>query len=147
MLKAKNLYKFAFIIPAMVGLSLMSYSFAANKSQETAKEQQDAKNVKEITVNKSVHDFGTIGEDAGTVTAVFVITNNTDAPIALTNVRATCGCTTPSWTKEPIEPGKTGEVTATYEPKGRPGPFDKTITVTTSGNPERLTMRIKGTVE
>ncbi|MDR0864163.1 MAG: DUF1573 domain-containing protein [Candidatus Symbiothrix sp.] len=144
MLKAKNLYKFAWVIPAIAGLSLMAYAPAVSESQEIKKELQSEK---VITVDRSVHDFGTIGEDNGNVSAVFVVTNNTGAPIVLTNVSASCGCTTPSWTKEPIEPGKTGEVTATYSPKGRPGPFDKSITITTSGDPERLVVHIKGTVE
>jgi hypothetical protein len=144
MLKAKNLYKFAWIIPAVAGLSFMAYAPAVSESQEIKKELQTEK---VITVDKTTHDFGTIGEDNGNVSAVFIVTNNTDAPIVLTNVRASCGCTTPNWTKEPIEPGKTGEVTATYSPKGRPGPFDKTITITTNSNPERLVVHIKGTVE
>jgi hypothetical protein len=144
MMKAKHFYKFALIIPALVGLSLMAYTPNVSESQELKKELQSGK---VITVDRLVHDFGTIGEDAGNVSAVFVITNNTDVPIVLTNVRASCGCTTPNWTKEPIEPGKTGEVTATYSPKGRPGPFDKTITITTNGDPERLVVHIKGIVE
>jgi hypothetical protein len=140
MLKTKNLLKLTFIIPAIAGLSLMAFAPAINVSEEPQNE-----NV--VTVDKSVHDFGTIGENAGDVSAVFTITNNTDAPIVLTNVKATCGCTTPKWTKEPIEPGKTGEVTATYSPKGRPGPFDKTVTITTNGEPTELKVHIKGTVE
>ncbi|MDR0412635.1 MAG: DUF1573 domain-containing protein [Dysgonamonadaceae bacterium] len=116
----------------------MAFAPATAEAQEKAKE---------VTVDKSTHDFGTIAEDAGNVSATFVITNNTDAPIVLTNVKATCGCTTPSWTKTPIEPGKTGEVVATYNPKGRPGPFNKTVTITTNGVPEKLVVHIKGLVE
>jgi hypothetical protein len=142
-MKMKFLYKCAFIIPAIVGLSLMAYT-RADSSQDSKKELQDEK---VIVVDRLLHDFGTIGEDGGDVSATFIVTNNTGAPIVLTNVRASCGCTTPNWTKEPIEPGKTGEVTATYNPKGRPGPFDKTVTISTSGNPEQLVVRIKGTVQ
>ena len=142
-MKIKQLYKFALIIPAIVGLSLMAYA-PANELQDAKKGLQDSK---VIVVDREVHDFGTIGEDAGNVSATFVVTNNTSATIVLTNVRASCGCTTPSWTKEPIEPGKTGTVTATYSQKGRPGPFEKTVTITTTGDPERLLVRIKGTVQ
>ncbi|GHT41963.1 hypothetical protein FACS189437_09490 [Bacteroidia bacterium] len=141
-MKIKKLYRFALIIPAIAGLSLMAYAPA--NVQDAKKGLQDSK---VIVVDRDVHDFGTIGEDAGNVSATFVVTNNTNAPIVLTNVRASCGCTTPSWTKEPIEPGKTGTVTATYSPKGRPGPFEKTVTITTTGDPERLVVRIKGTVQ
>jgi hypothetical protein len=144
-MKTKFFYKFALIVPAFVGLSLMAYTPNERKANETKKESQAVEKV--ITVDKLVHDFGTVSENGGDISAVFVVKNNTDAPVVLTNVRASCGCTTPSWTKEPIEPGKTGEVTATYSPKGRPGPFDKSVTITTNGNPERLIVHIKGTVE
>ncbi|GHV23589.1 hypothetical protein FACS189428_7290 [Clostridia bacterium] len=142
-MKIKNLYKFVFIIPAVVGLSLMAYT-PADGSQDAKKGLQDEK---VVVVDKLVHDFGTISADNGNVNATFVVTNNTNAPIVLTNVRASCGCTTPSWTKTPIESGKTGEVTATYNTKGQTGPFEKTVTITTNGDPERIVVRIKGTVE
>ncbi|MDR0680641.1 MAG: DUF1573 domain-containing protein [Dysgonamonadaceae bacterium] len=143
MLRVKKNLKLSLIISAVAGLSLIAY-IPVNASEEIKKETQSTK---EVTVDKLVHDFGTIGEEAGDVSAIFVVTNNTDAPIVLTNVKATCGCTTPNWTKTPIEPGKTGEVTATYNPKGRPGPFDKVITITTNSTPDKLTVHIKGTVE
>jgi hypothetical protein len=140
-MKIKSLYKLALMIPVVTGLSLMAY---APGDQDAKKGLQDEK---VITVDRTVHDFGTISETGGNVSATFVVTNNTGDPIVLTNVRASCGCTTPSWTKEPIEPGKKGQVTATYNPQGRPGPFEKTVTITTNGNPERLLVRIKGTVQ
>jgi hypothetical protein len=129
----KRLNKLAFIFLAVAGMSMMAFT----TQEET----------KVITVDRALYDFGTISESGGNVSAVFTLTNNTDEAIVLTNVRASCGCTTPSWTKEPIEPGKTGTVTATYSPKGHPGPFEKTVTITTTGNPEKIVVRIKGTVE
>ncbi|MDR2682960.1 MAG: DUF1573 domain-containing protein [Dysgonamonadaceae bacterium] len=102
---------------------------------------------KTIVVDKTTHDFGIITEDGGAKSATFVITNRTDAPILITNARASCGCTTPDWTKTPIEPGKTGTITAKYDPKGRPGPFDKTVTIYTNSTPDRITVHITGTVQ
>ena len=101
----------------------------------------------EITVNETVHDFGIIKESAGSVSATFIITNNTKEPVVLTRVTSSCGCTVPKWTKEPIESGKSAEVTATFNPQGRPGLFDKSISITTTGYPKQLVVRIKGTVE
>jgi hypothetical protein len=135
---------FALIVPVLAALCLMAYTPNVNEAQDSKKELQ---NEKVITVDKSIYDFGTIKQDDGNVSTVFTIINNTNAPILLTNVTATCGCTTPNWTKEPIEPGKTGQVTVTYSPKGRPGPFEKVVTITTSGEPEKLSVRIKGIVE
>jgi hypothetical protein len=134
----KNLF-FAILIPVLAGLSFMAFS---PSSQDINVSDENAK----VIIEDPEHDFGTIKEDAGSVTAVFKVTNNTSEAIVLTSVRASCGCTTPNWTKEPIEPGKTGEITATFSPKGRPGPFTKTITATLNTN-EKLIMHIKGIVE
>jgi hypothetical protein len=141
----KRLVTFALILFAIAGLLLLAgipnFSTKANDKNFWSKTEN------EITIDKTLHDFGTIKENGGNVSAAFTITNNTKAPIILTYVSASCGCTVPTWTKEPIEPGNTGAVTATYNPLGRPGPFDKTITILTNGNPERIIVRIKGTVE
>ena len=143
-MKTKKFYKFALIVPVLAALSLMSYFPNVNEVQNT---KQETQNEKVITVDKLVYDFGTIKQDDGNVSTVFTVINNTNVPILLTNVTTSCGCTSPKWTKEPIESGKTGEVTITYSPKGRPGPFEKVITISTSGDPERLVVRIKGVVE
>lgn len=85
-----------------------------------------------ITFERTEHDFGKINEADGRVTTVFSFKNEGMEPLVLSNVRASCGCTTPKWTREPIEPGQSGEITVTYNPNGRPGRFQKTITVTSN---------------
>jgi hypothetical protein len=133
----KNLFKLALLIPALAG-GLMAFaptSVNVNDEPKTG-----------IIIENPEHDFGTIKEDGGPVTATFTILNATSEDIVFTSVRASCGCTTPNWTKEPIAPGKTGKVTATYNPKGHPGSFTKTVTATTNTD-ERLVMYIKGVVE
>ncbi|MDR3340156.1 MAG: DUF1573 domain-containing protein [Candidatus Symbiothrix sp.] len=97
-----------------------------------------------ISFNETVHDFGVIGFKDGKVSCNFVITNKSDAPLVISDVKASCGCTTPSWTKEPIEPGKSGTITAVYNPTGV-APFSKSVTVYTNlSNP--VTLHIKGEV-
>ena len=66
-----------------------------------------------MTFEKTEHDFGKIDEAGGRVSTEFVFKNEGMAPLVLSNVRASCGCTTPSWTKEPVEPGQTGTITVT----------------------------------
>ena len=90
-------------------------------------------------------DFGTFSEAKGKVTHVFKFVNKSNAPVILQDVKTSCGCTTPNWTKTPVEPGKEGEVEVTYNAKGRPGMFTKTITVTSNQGVTRL--QIKGEVE
>ncbi len=99
-----------------------------------------------IVFEKTSHTFGTIQEDGGKVSVVFEFTNTGEAPIKLTNVKASCGCTTPEWSKDPIAPGKTGKVEAVYNPLNRPGKFNKTISVFTDGEPQYVSLSIAGEV-
>ena len=103
-----------------------------------------AQNAPEIKFNVSVHDFGTFPEETGKVSYTFEFTNSGQSDLIVQNVRASCGCTTPDWTKTPVKPGETGFVEVTYNASGRPGAFTKTITVTTNAGEEVLT--IKGEV-
>lgn len=92
-------------------------------------------------------DFGTFKEQVGKVSHTFEFTNTGNAPLILTNVQASCGCTTPEWSKKPVAPGQKGKVVVTYNAKGRPGPFTKTITVTNNSDESKILLNIKGEVE
>lgn len=100
-----------------------------------------------IAAEAATHDFGTIQEDNGSVSHTFKIDNQGDMPLVITRVIASCGCTTPDWTKEPIAPGKSGEVKITFDPKGRPGPFAKTISVYSNGKTGSYVLTIRGEVQ
>ena len=99
-----------------------------------------------ITFEKTEHDFGKINEGDGRVSVVFSFKNEGMAPLVLSNVRASCGCTTPTWTKEPVEPGQSGSITVTYNPNGRPGRFQKTVTITSNASEPTKKVYIKGEV-
>jgi hypothetical protein len=99
-----------------------------------------------IEFEKKVHDFGRFNEDGGNVTYEFKFTNNGATPLVINRVTASCGCTTPDWTKQPIMPGKTGSITAVYNPLGRPGVFTKSITVFSNATEEQVNLLIKGDV-
>jgi hypothetical protein len=90
------------------------------------------------------HNFGTVPEGPS-VSTDFEFTNIGKEPIVLSGVQASCGCTTPTWTKEPVMPGKKGKITATYSTQGRPGNFVKTITV--NSNVGTKVIKISGNVE
>ena len=100
-----------------------------------------------IACEKSVHNFGTVKEADGKVSHTFTIKNEGSAPLVIVNVSASCGCTTPEWTKEPIQAGKTGTVKVTYDPKNRPGSFMKTVRVYGSGMKNGFILTIRGNVE
>ena len=92
------------------------------------------------------HDFGSFQEADGVQTTTFKFTNKGAVPLVLSNVRASCGCTTPKWTREPVAPDATGEIQVSYNPKNRPGSFNKTITVSSNAENSNVVLRIKGTV-
>jgi archaellum component FlaG (FlaF/FlaG flagellin family) len=92
-----------------------------------------------------VHDFGDIVQNSGPQTHAFEFINTGTEPVTIQNVSASCGCTTPGWTREPVAPGQRGEVKATYNPSAVQ-PFDKTLTVHTSGVPSQIVLHIKGKV-
>ncbi len=94
-----------------------------------------------------MHDFGVIKEADGKVSHTFKISNTGDKPLVITRVIASCGCTTPEWPKEPIAPGKTGEIKVTFDPAGRPGPFTKTISIYSNGKKGSFIMNIRGEVD
>ena len=99
-----------------------------------------------ISFNEKNHDFGKVKEEDGKVTYVFDFLNMGKGPLVVNRVQASCGCTTPVWTKEPIESGKKGAITVTYNPTGRPGVFTKNITVYSNATDEQFTLTIHGEV-
>lgn len=105
-----------------------------------------AQNGAQISADELTFNFGNISEADGLASHVFIIKNTGNGPLVITRVTASCGCTRPEWTKEPIAPGKTGEVKITYNPKGRPGPFHKTISVFSNGKKGSYMLAIKGNV-
>ncbi|MBC5774929.1 DUF1573 domain-containing protein [Pontibacter sp. KCTC 32443] len=99
----------------------------------------------ELTFEKESHDFGKIAEGTQ-ATYEFKVKNVGNQPVVIANVQPSCGCTTPDWTKTPILPGKTGVIKAVYNSAGRPGPFHKSISVTSNAKTPNTVIYIKGEV-
>src|SRR5689334_16894618 len=106
-----------------------------------------AQQAKTLSFMEEVFDFGTVDEQGGPVSHEFVFTNMSGRPVKILSVQASCGCTTPGWSKEPVGSSKTGFVQASFNPQGRPGRFEKTLTVTTDLEANPIVLRIKGQVE
>lgn len=99
-----------------------------------------------IVFENLVHDFGSITAKDGPQTHSFEFTNTGNQPVSIQSVSASCGCTSPGWTKEPVAPGKKGTVDVTYKPSGVTR-FNKSLVVRIAGgNPEEVTLRVQGTV-
>lgn len=107
----------------------------------------NAQNTKPVMKFASkTHDFGTFKEELGKQVYSFEFVNEGKQPIIINQVRSSCGCTSPDWTKKPVAPGQKGFIKATFDPKNRPGPFNKSITITANTNPSITILRIKGKV-
>lgn len=99
-----------------------------------------------IEFGETVYDFGTVKEGE-IVEHVFKFTNTGEAPVILSQVSASCGCTTPNYTKDPILPGKEGEINVSFDSKGQVGKQQKIITVSSNAANNVTTVQIKGVVE
>lgn len=99
-----------------------------------------------LKFDKVIHDFGIIEENNGPVTHVFHFINNGRSPVRITNILTSCGCTTSDYTKTAINIGDSGFVKAIFDPKNRPGPFSRTLTVITNGTPDSYVLNVEGSV-
>lgn len=116
-------------------LILCLYFYIAG-AQESAK----------IVFADTVHHFGIFSEDAGAQTYDFAFKNTGNIPLFIHEVRSSCGCTTPAYSREPVLPGKPGKITVVFHPEGRPGKFDKSIWVKSNASLSDLVLKIDGEV-
>jgi Protein of unknown function (DUF1573). len=100
-----------------------------------------------INFQQTTFDFGQIEEKGGPVSHSFTFTNTGKVPLILTNVVSSCGCTTPEWPKAPILPGKKGVIKVTFDPMNRPGPIDKSITVSSNATKPLIVLTLSGLVK
>lgn len=120
-------------------LTILSLFTIVVFAQETQSAVADS-----IIFDKLEHDYGTI-EKGGDGNCIFTFTNKGQKPLVLSNVRASCGCTVPQWPREPIAPGKEGEIKVKYN-TNIGGTFNKSITVNSNAVNNMIRLRIKGQV-
>lgn len=94
--------------------------------------------------DKTVHNFGDVMLSDGPLSCTFTMKNIGDKPIVIYSVTTSCGCTGVKWTKEPVLPGKTGMISATYTNDEGPYPFDKSLTVYISGQNRPVILKLRG---
>lgn len=102
----------------------------------------------EIKFDKLTHNFGTFSESNPVQKCTFTFTNTGDAPSIINQAVASCGCAVPTYTKKPVAPGEKGEVSVTYNGKGKfPGHFKKTVTIRTNCANSLLRLYIEGDMQ
>ena len=100
--------------------------------------------VAKIEFKTDTIDYGTVEKGSDGV-RVFVFTNTGNAPLIISDVKSTCGCTVPKKPEGPIMPGQTGEISVKYD-TNRVNPIRKTITVTSNADTPTVALKIKGEV-
>jgi hypothetical protein len=98
----------------------------------------------DIKFKATTHDYGTIMQDADG-NCEFKFTNTGKEPLILASAVGSCGCTVPTFSKEPVMPGKEGAIKVHYDTH-RIGSFTKTVTVTSNAKTDRVVLTIQGTV-
>ncbi len=99
----------------------------------------------QISFEKTEHDFGRIIQGERLVYR-FRFTNSGSEDLLISNVSTSCGCTVGKYPQEPIAPGKSGDIEVSFDSAGRKGIQNKSITVLTNANPNRVVLRIKGNI-
>ena len=128
--------KFNIIAAVLAGIFLIAgFTFAKKNTEGTPS----------IAFTENVWDFGVIKNDKP-ASHDFEFTNKGSGNLVILDASAECGCTRPEYSEKPVAPGKKGKVKVTYNPVGRPGSFEKTVTVRTNGNPKKARVKIRGVV-
>ena len=132
-------YRYMMLFAVLV---FAAFAFAPGAAAQDTRPEEEV-----VRFEEKVHDFGDILLSDKSVSCKFKFTNISKKPIVVHNVVSSCGCTVPTWTKEPIMPGKTGTIKVRYNTNTSPQSFTKTITVSSNSiNAPRLTLKIKGTI-
>ncbi|HLW29827.1 MAG TPA: DUF1573 domain-containing protein [Brumimicrobium sp.] len=128
----KLLFTLSFVFSAFIGMNGLIAQAAVESGAK-------------IDFKKETHDYGTIDQYADG-TCEFTFTNTGNEPLVISNAKGSCGCTVPSWPREPIAPGETGTIKVKYDTK-RVGIIGKSVTLQSNAtNDPTKTIRIKGNV-
>lgn len=123
-----------------------AFAFAQEKTvlaaPDTAKQVDP--NAPVMTFENETIDYGDLVKGTDDGVRVFKFKNTGKTPLLISNVKSSCGCTVPSYPKEQIMPGQSGEISVKYNMS--PGRFSKSITVFSNANPEQVVLRIKGNI-
>ena len=129
-------------------MAMVAFSFAFANAQDpnkVAAEPAANPNAPEISFVTEVIDYGTIEHNADG-NREFKFKNTGKEPLIITNCQGSCGCTVPTWPKEPIKPGASSSIKVHYA-TDRIGQFEKTVTVTSNAKTGNVILTIKGNVE
>ena len=136
---------------SLYALALLTFFAFSAYAQETAKEEATEKTEQEVSVDgpkmtleSLIVDYGEIEQGSDPLRKVS-FTNTGTEPLIISNAKGSCGCTVPTWPREPIAPGETADIEIRYDTK-RIGAINKTVRLTTNDATGTYTLRVKGNI-
>ncbi len=124
---------------ALILSMILCFAMSSSAQQPTTEKKESG-----VVFDTLVYDYGTI-EKGSEGKCSFTFKNTSDTPLILTNVAASCGCTVPSWPKNPIKPGESSAIDVKYN-TNNVGHFTKRITVTTNKQDTPIILTLTGKV-
>ncbi len=147
------------MIKRVILVSVLSLGIFVSCGKENAKSKIKKENLVEaqkrdansvgapiVSFDKSEYDFGTVNEGE-IVETTFVLTNKGKSDLLILDAKATCGCTVPKWSKDPIKPGEKSEIQVRFNTSGKPNKQTKTVTLTTNTEKGIEMVKISGMVK
>ena len=133
--------------PILLSLVLLLMAACGEEEQSSGKAPQSSpEGAKgEIVFERMIHDLGTI-QQGETVGCNFAFTNTGEGRVMILDASASCGCTVPRFSKEPVTPGKKGTVEVMFDSSGRMGRQSKTVTIRTNGMTEVIRLTINADI-
>jgi len=111
----------------------------------SANEPLDTVNVAKIKFEEEFYDFGTVDEE-DKVTHTFKFKNTGKVSLVITDAKSSCGCTIPTWPKDPIAPGKSSQIDVKFDTKSKPGRQSKPVTIYANTIPQKTVVYLNGYV-
>lgn len=142
---------FSFLIAIITLISCKEDNKATSKIKSQSlqnaalRDAEIKKGTASISFDKKVYDFGVVNE-GDIVKTTFELTNSGKTDLVITNAQGSCGCTVPTWPKEPIKPGKIAKIDVRFNTTGKPNKQRKTVTLTTNTESGREVLTLKGSV-
>jgi hypothetical protein len=130
----------------LLALSLTAAAYTTAHAQTTTAKPAGPVAGPAITFEEVKYDFGSVVA-GGTVDHTFKFKNTGTAPLVISNIGVSCGCTTPEWTKAPVAPGKTGTISAHFNSTGKMGMQNKVLTIESNATAGTTTVSLVGEVK
>ncbi|WP_026235990.1 DUF1573 domain-containing protein [Echinicola pacifica] len=143
--ESKNNEKIAELEQKISELEQTQSSQTAPPSNVQSVAKIDASTLGKFDFKETEFDFGTI-DQGKVVEHEFKFTNNGQSPLVISNVQASCGCTTPAWSKTPVKPGEDGFIKVKFNSANKSGAQSPTVTITANTSPSITRVKLKGTV-